>query len=171
MKSSAFVTAIFLLGITEFTSGANSDSVTDIKKYEQAVQDARNTLNNQALAKKADRQERNELISALEVAGTQRSFVGDVQGAMSAFDEMSVLEGSVNVASADDVQRLSEGIEEDAINAIVEEAGKHQIVILNEAHHIPMHRAFALRLARELHRIGYTWLACETFANAPFGRG
>lgn len=44
---------------------------------------------------------------------------------------------------------------------------------LNEAHHIPMHRAFAMQLARELRKIGYTWLACETFQLHPrcFGDG
>lgn len=171
MKLSDFIAAIFLFWIAQFTFAENFDSVADIKKAEQTVQVARNTLSNPALTKKAARQARNELISSLEIAGTLRSFVGDVQGAMSAFDEMSLLEGGVSVASSDDFQRLGDAIEEDAIKAIIQEADKHQIVILNEAHYIPMHRAFAMRLARELHRIGYTWLACETCGTTPFGKG
>jgi hypothetical protein len=59
----------------------------------------------------------------------------------------------------------------DAISAIVAEARKHQVVILNEAHHVPMHRAFAMRLARELRKVGYTWLACEAFGVDPMVKG
>jgi hypothetical protein len=56
----------------------------------------------------------------------------------------------------------------DAISEIVNAAKDRQIVILNEAHHVSMHRAFAMRLARELRKIGYEYLACETFvANDP----
>ena len=53
---------------------------------------------------------------------------------------------------------------EDALPAIVAAAQDRQIVILNEAHHVPLHRAFAMRLAQRLRRLGFGTLACEAFA-------
>lgn len=53
---------------------------------------------------------------------------------------------------------------EPAISAIVEAARSRRIVMLNESHQDQRHRAFALRLARELRRIGYTHLGAETFS-------
>jgi hypothetical protein len=54
---------------------------------------------------------------------------------------------------------------ENAISAIVERARRTRIVILNEAHHSPRDRAFALQVARALRPLGYTYLAAEAFEN------
>jgi hypothetical protein len=51
----------------------------------------------------------------------------------------------------------------DAIESIVAMAKSRQIVILNEAHHVSRHRAFALKLAEALREVGFSYLACETF--------
>ena len=69
----------------------------------------------------------------------------------------------------------------DGIAAVVEEASKRRLVIVNEAHHIPLHRAFVQKLLSQLYRLGYRYLACEAFmqnTNAlvtdkevPFGAG
>lgn len=103
----------------------------------------------------------------LQQAGTFASFIGDSDAAMAAFDEIDALDKKRTRRDADDLERLATSKAQDAIQAIVGEARKRQIVILNEAHHVPMHRAFAMRLARELRKIGYTWLACETFSDDP----
>ncbi|MCX2862570.1 hypothetical protein OOZ63_12040 [Paucibacter sp. PLA-PC-4] len=58
---------------------------------------------------------------------------------------------------------MSQDRSEDALAAILREAATRQIVILNEAHHVPMHRAFSMRLARELRKLGFEYLACEAF--------
>jgi hypothetical protein len=99
----------------------------------------------------------------LQGLGTKRSFAGDYSGAIAAFDERArgVQAGSDNPA---DIEKLSDATAEDAIAAIVAEARGKRIVFLNEAHHVPMHRAFAKRLAAELRKIGYTYLACEAFS-------
>lgn len=52
---------------------------------------------------------------------------------------------------------------QDAIEAIVHEARNRQVVILNEAHHVPFHRVFAGKLAHELRKIGFDYLAAEAF--------
>ena len=51
----------------------------------------------------------------------------------------------------------------DAIEAIVEAAANAQIVILNEAHNVSGHRAFAARVLRALRPLGFDWFAAETF--------
>lgn len=51
-----------------------------------------------------------------------------------------------------------------AIDAIVDAARTRRVVMLNESHQDQRHRAFALRLARELRKIGYTHLGAETFS-------
>ena len=63
-------------------------------------------------------------------------------------------------------EQLSESVDElvwlEAIPAIVEMAKDRQIVILNEAHDAPQHRAFGLLLAKALRRVGFEFMAMET---------
>lgn len=51
----------------------------------------------------------------------------------------------------------------DAIDSIVAAAREHQIVILNEAHNVSRHRAFAEQVLRALRPLGFEWIAAETF--------
>ena len=53
----------------------------------------------------------------------------------------------------------------DAIPAIVTAAQGRRVVILNESHHMPRHRAFAAELAGALRAEGFTWFGAETFAD------
>jgi len=53
----------------------------------------------------------------------------------------------------------------DAIDAIVEGAARTRVVILNEAHNISGHRAFAAVVARALKPLGYDWFAAEAFVS------
>lgn len=59
------------------------------------------------------------------------------------------------------VPELDSAHAESAIKAIGREASKTRIAVLNEWHHVPQHRAFALSVARELYRRGYRYLAVE----------
>ena len=108
----------------------------------------------------------NYLSGPLQRLGTIRTFVGDAFGAMESFDRWSVLSNRIGSLQAGDLERLHNAQDVDAITAIVAEAQSRQIVILNEAHQMPLHRAFAMRLARELRKIGYEYLACETCEEA-----
>lgn len=106
------------------------------------------------------------LSGSMQQLATQRSFSGDVDGAIATMDELAgYSRGSAlpeNKAS-DEPDLLANANVEAAIDAIVLEARTRNVVILNEAHHVPMHRAFAMQLARALRKIGYSYLACETF--------
>lgn len=112
--------------------------------------------------------------------GTDKSFVGNTEGAMQDFSrsdriyhdddaERSKKSGKADTSaqtdSVDEIiqNKIAPAIAEDALTAILREARGKQVVILNEAHHVPMHRAFAMLLARELRKIGFEYLACETF--------
>lgn len=101
--------------------------------------------------------------SALQSLGTERAFVGDTAGALAAFDIMG--SGRPRKESAADAAMVDEAGVEDAVQAIVAQARTRRIVLLNEAHNMPMHRAFSQRVARELRKIGYTYLACEAFSS------
>lgn len=46
---------------------------------------------------------------------------------------------------------------------IIKKSKDEQIVILNEAHHIPMHRVFAASLLEGLYDLGYTYFGIESY--------
>lgn len=58
---------------------------------------------------------------------------------------------------------LAGAVSRDALEAIVEAAANSRIVILNEAHNVSGHRAFAARVLRALRPLGFDWFAAETF--------
>jgi hypothetical protein len=51
----------------------------------------------------------------------------------------------------------------DAVRAILELAARHRVVMINEAHHVPRHRAFASLLLAGLRQQGFRYFAAETF--------
>ena len=65
---------------------------------------------------------------------------------------------------ASDERPTLEGAESrNAIEAIVDAARQTQVVILNEAHNVSAHRAFAARVVRALRPLGFDWFAAEAF--------
>ena len=67
----------------------------------------------------------------------------------------------------DDAAKVRLATAEPALGLIAKAAAGTRIVILNEAHHSPRDRAFALEVAKALRPLGYTLLAVETFTNLP----
>lgn len=49
-----------------------------------------------------------------------------------------------------------------AIDFIIKESSKNQIVIINESHHIPYHRFFTMLLLKKLSEQGFTYFGAET---------
>jgi hypothetical protein len=101
----------------------------------------------------------------VQLLGVARAFAGDTEGAISAFDLVSRSVTADRTELAGPLAQVEQARAEDAIQAIVAQARTRQVVILNEAHHVPMHRAFAMKLAAALRKVGYRYLACETFAS------
>jgi hypothetical protein len=54
--------------------------------------------------------------------------------------------------------------EENAVSKIVKIAEKEQLLIFNEAHHIPSHRLFIMNLLKPLRKKGYNVIALEALA-------
>jgi hypothetical protein len=108
------------------------------------------------------------LLGGLQGLAAARSVAGEPVGAIDAFDRKSHLWehvfGSSTVSDPQtDLKAIDESQATDAITTIVKAAKNRQVVILNEAHHVEFDRVFAMRLAKKLRRVGYEYLACETF--------
>jgi hypothetical protein len=109
---------------------------------------------------------------ALQNLAVMRSQVGNHAGALEAYRSMQSLysggdspKGTEATANLEYTQStLARFTPEPAIEAIVRAARGRQIVILNEAHHVPRHRAFGMLLALELRKLGFEYLAMETFS-------
>ena len=56
-----------------------------------------------------------------------------------------------------------------AIAALLPTAETAQVVMINEAHHIPQHRAFSIELLKELRKKGFTYFATETLYEQDTG--
>lgn len=94
---------------------------------------------------------------------TLLAFVGEYERAISTFDPSEPRKDDKNTDLAKQLQ-ATEAIS--ALDAIVEAAKNRQIVILNEAHHVPRHRAFAIQLAIRLRELGFEYFAAEALSPA-----
>ncbi|MDM5177765.1 hypothetical protein PO883_11230 [Massilia sp. DJPM01] len=109
-----------------------------------------------------------EYASSFDTLAVAQAFAGSASEAIATSNEGNRLAQSlrkqISAARTSQLAQLQHARAESAIAAIVKAAANRQIVILNEAHNVSMHRAFAMKLARELRRMGFDYLACETFA-------
>jgi hypothetical protein len=92
-----------------------------------------------------------------QALGTEYSWVGRHQKALECFD--SQYRGKKKPAQLVDADRFEPC---DAVAAILELADEHRVVMINEAHHVPLHRAFTLQLLEGLYRKGFRYFAAET---------
>lgn len=58
----------------------------------------------------------------------------------------------------------------DAADYIVAQAKQKQVVMINEAHHLPFHRAFVLPMLRKFYDAGYRYLAIETLGDSTINQ-
>jgi hypothetical protein len=108
------------------------------------------------------------LIGDLSMLATLHSWAGQGDAAVATFNERQRLWGDLHGDEftgdlREDLEAIFASQTADAVETIALAAAQRQIVVLNELHHVPYHRAFALRLARRLRRDGFQFLACETF--------
>ena len=146
----------------------NTQGTQSLKRFKNFRETRAQLLKVSAGSLPASAEKRRNIANYREALAMERAFIGDVFGAIEDFNVTTRLREihtakldrhSLNLALA----QIREAVAEDAISAIVRAAKGRQIVILNEAHHVPMHRAFAMKLARKLREIGYEYLACEAF--------
>lgn len=67
------------------------------------------------------------------------------------------------------IQGYATGLDQ-VVEAIVEQAAKHRVVILNESHALTRHREVARILLGKLKPLGFTVFAAETFTNLENGQ-
>lgn len=175
MSHFAPVTFALMLGglaVQPVCATPQDDNFSKLKAAEHQVAATRKALDNQALTPQESATLRQELAQRLQTLGTLQTFTGAPEAALDTFDSIGpMLSGRAPSVTPAPEPALDAAVAADAIEAIVAEARKRQIVILNESHHVPLHRAFAMVLARELRKIGYTYLAAETLYSAPLAKG
>ncbi len=102
-----------------------------------------------------------------EELATNESFIENYAEAIADFDAARPSETQKPAAAAQ--ASLSGYSPVDARQAILELSASRQAVFLNEAHHVPMDRAFTLSLLRGLYAKGFRYFAAETLDEKDTG--
>ncbi|WKN41452.1 hypothetical protein [Tunicatimonas pelagia] len=100
---------------------------------------------------------------AYHKAAWQYSFIGNYQQALWAFEQVGV--GYPDLSEEEKI-RFSLFRPTPADDYILAQAEREQIVIINEAHHQPMHRVFTTSLLEGLYKRGYRFLGLEALAHS-----
>ncbi|GAB3642502.1 hypothetical protein [Spirosoma arcticum] len=100
--------------------------------------------------------------SRIYMASYAFSYIGDYQQALVYLDQEDAKKE--RLATSDSLNFLTfKPI--DAKEYIIQRAKNEQIIILNEAHHIPIHRVFTSTLLKELYQSGFRYLGAETLSH------
>lgn len=102
--------------------------------------------------------------SYLEALGTLYSYTGQYRQALECFDRLKSDRGE-HAASLPTSGNLDGLQSEDALAAIRRIAASHQVLFINEAHHVPQHRAFSIQVLHELYALGFRYFAAETLSD------
>jgi hypothetical protein len=144
--------------------------LSDLAATERDVTEGERTLKEAARTAKSSglRAKQTGLTGSLQGLAEVRANAGDARGAISAFSQVwryrEQFDGIKSVGDEHaDLLAIDTAHVEDAVEAIARAASSRQVVILNEAHHVPFDRILAMHLARALKRQGFEYLACETF--------
>jgi len=93
----------------------------------------------------------------------QYSYIGEYKKSLKAFDKYyKVSNQSFNYQ---DIKIISPYTTQKAKNFIIEKAAKERIVMINEAHHQPMHRVFTESLLEDFYKNGFRFLALEALVS------
>ncbi len=95
------------------------------------------------------------------------SYIGEYQAAASVPHEIELEWGFDTLREVDKAYFRSFS-PKPAMQAIVERAGKEQIVIINEAHHKPAHRILTRSLLAGLYEKGYRYFGLEALSNCAY---
>jgi len=101
---------------------------------------------------------------ALGMLATQQSFVGDTERAIETFERARFRDAPELLPEEEARQFVADHEVRDALQAILAQTRGRQIVMINEAHHVPRDRAFATLVALELRKRGFEYLAMETLS-------
>lgn len=98
-----------------------------------------------------------------QFAAFEYSYIGEIEKTLKMWD----INNSISEELTEEERKTFKAHDSHAaIPHIVKEADKHQIVIINEAHHKPQHRVFTTRLLQDLFNIGYRHIGLEGLLNS-----
>lgn len=97
-----------------------------------------------------------------EAIAQELSFVGDYKESLRYMDKYSKQIKKKNIKIAEEIKKYKP---QNAINIIEGIADSNQIIFINEAHHVPLHRAFSIRLLSLLYDKGFRYFSAETLNN------
>jgi hypothetical protein len=163
----ALATLAMLAGCVGASSPATTDApkpyayLDELRKAESAAA-GDGTSNDPGGSAQPDRN------MALQRLAQAQAMAGDSKRAAETtakvFGSLPLIDESPIAAPREAEELLSEHDAQAALAAIVREARDRQIVILNEAHTVARHRAFATLVALELRKLGFEYLAMETLS-------
>lgn len=105
-----------------------------------------------------------KVFSYLQSAAGFKSIIGEYQQALTDFDQMRP-PAKPQPALTNHSSPIDSFKPMAALGVIKSEADTHQVIFVNEAHHIPMHRAFTLQLLKVLYEKGFRYFAAETLSD------
>ncbi|MCP3930015.1 MAG: TlpA family protein disulfide reductase [Bacteroidetes bacterium] len=95
------------------------------------------------------------------------SYIGEYQKALSVPCEKQ-LEWGFDTLTKEDKKYFKEFSPFNAVDAIVKRASHEKIVIINEAHHKPLHRVFTKKILKGLYEQGYRYFGLEALSNCSY---
>jgi hypothetical protein len=98
--------------------------------------------------------------SKYQTASWYHSFTGNYEEAFKTKD-LQFPNAKPSGPSAEQQEIFSHYSAIDARAAILKEAAKTRILIINEAHHVPLHRVYLTGLLADLYKVGYRFLGME----------
>ena len=98
-----------------------------------------------------------------QIGAWEFSYIGDIENMHKAWDGNSGNRADLSQSLKDSFALFNQT---NAKDYILEKAKDHRIVIINEAHHMPQHRAFTTQLIEGLWEQGYKHLGLETYYNS-----
>jgi len=104
------------------------------------------------------------VIDGNQTAAWDYSYIGNIEKMHAAWDAQMNNSFHVSNEIKDSFQLYNR---HDAIKYILDKSKNEQIVIINEGHHMPLHRVFTTQLLSGLKEQGYTHLGLETYFGNP----
>ena len=99
-----------------------------------------------------------------QYAAWQYSYIGDHKNTLVTWDDKANPRKPLSDSLLQEFKTYQPQL---AIPYILEKTKKHQITLINEAHHIPQHRVFTTQLLQALYQQGYRHLGMEALFNSP----
>lgn len=99
-----------------------------------------------------------------QTAAVNYSFIGDHKNTLISWD--TAVQSRKYKPTAADSALLKNASLKNARDYIIERSKKEQVIIINEAHHNPMHRRFTSSLLKGLYQNGYRYLGLEAIEDS-----